>query len=188
MRALLVVLCFAGMASAHAGIDESGISFAGPGCPADGQGIRVTHSSTEEGRLIIYTPDMSVSLNEGAAFDREACNIVIPVSVGPNERLVLGNPAVFGKESLSTGETLSAKASVFLVGQTGPEVLAEITGNGNNSSDYYKRELAEETLACGQGGLVRASSSLLAQKATTYASGSATLRGLAFDVRIEACN
>jgi hypothetical protein len=188
MRTLLAVLCFVALPIAHADIDFNGISYAGTGCTGDGNGIRVTESTSEPGRLIIYTPDMDVTLDNGKTFARAACNIVIPVTVAADQRLVIGNPSVFGSENLSSGETLDAKATVFMLGSTGPEVHAEITGNGPRLGQFYKRELTEETLPCGQGGLIRAATSVLAQKQTEYAAGAANVRGLAFDVRIEACN
>lgn len=188
MRKILAALCFMTASSAFAAVDFSGFTYGGTGCTAGGSGISVHASTSEEGRLIIYMPDMQVDLNGGKSFDRKACNIVMPIDVPAGFRLVIGKPSVFGNEDLSSGETLDANASVFLAGSQGPEVQFESTSNGNKSNEYYRRSQDELTLGCGEGGNLRASATLLARKATSNASGDANLRGIAFTITFEPCN
>lgn len=188
LRKILLALCFMTASTAFAAVDFSGFTYGGTGCTADGAGIRVSASTSEEGRLIIYMPDMQVDLNGGASFGRKACNIVMPVDVPAGYRLVIGRPSVFGNEDLSSGETLTASASVFMAGSQGPEVQFESTSNGGHDNEYYRRSHDELTLGCGEVGNLRASASILARKATSSAHGQANLRGIAFDLKLEPCN
>ncbi len=188
MRKTIAALCFTLLPAAHAAVDFNGFSHGGTGCPADGSGIRVYASSSEQGRLIIYTPDMRVDLNDGKSFDRKACNIAMPVDVPAGYRMVIGRPAVFGTEDLSSGETLDVGASIFFTGSTGPEVQVDLVSNGNKSAEFYRRANEEISLGCEQAGILRASTTLLARKASARASGDANVRGIAFNIRLEPCN
>jgi hypothetical protein len=174
--------------SAFAAVDFSGFTYGGTGCPADGAGIHVQASTSEEGRLIIYIPDMNVSLDNGATFGRKACNIVMPIDVPAGYRLVIGRPSVFGTEHLSSGESLDATASVFMAGSQGPEVKFSSTSNGGDSAEYYRRSQESLTLGCGEVGNLRASTTVLARKNTSVAYGDANVRGIAFDLKVEPCN
>jgi len=176
LRKTFVAFCFLPFSSAFAGVDLHQLTYAGTGCSADGPGIRAKLSSVSS-RLVVYMPDMK---SDGSNMSRKVCSLALPISVAPNERLVVGRPSIFGKESLSSGQKMEAFSEAFFAGTTGPVVRQEIEGHGRRLRDFYRIEQDSISLPCGQDAIVRTRTVLMA-------SGEAEVRGIALDVKVLPC-
>jgi hypothetical protein len=200
LAAALILLPFT---SAHAEVDLSGLTYAGTGCAAGGRGI-FTKFNARGDRLIVYRPDMAVDLRSGLS--RVVCSLALPVNVAADERVVIGRPAVFGKQNLSTGDSLHASGEVFFTGGgSGPVAEVDVDGEGGGVGGggaaggggesrravklhpFYSREEASIALPCGASGIVRTKSALLAGTKSTDPVGRALVSGIAFDLRTEKC-
>lgn len=166
-------------------IDISQIASGGPGCP--GGGALDIYRSDTSGRVMVFLPEMSVEVGE-RRIDRKACGLSLSVSLPADQRLVLGQPAVFGAADLEEGASATALAEVFLAGSTGPQIEAKISGVENDGRTYfYERAEDEVRSECGAQVNVRANVSLLGLKGSSVSGGTARLDGAALTLKTESC-
>lgn len=174
-------------APAGAVIDASQIASGGNGCP--GGGPLEVYQSSFSGRVMVFLPEMSVDVTDKRV-DRKACALSLAVSLPAHQRLVIGQPAVFGAAELAEGASVVAAAEVFTAGGEGPRVEAKLGAAAEGEVDYYYERNAEELRTeCGAQVNVRANLSLLGLKGTAAkgASSTATLEGAALTLQLEDC-
>jgi hypothetical protein len=145
MKALLTLAILALGLSAQAQIRLGVPSYGGTGCPAGSASVSLTDDqqilSVLFDSFVVEAPSAT-----GASFDRKACNLRIPVSVGPGYQVALIAFDYRGFAAIPHGGRGQFEARYAYVGQARPAVFRKSFRPGTADNYSLKNELISTSI------------------------------------------
>jgi hypothetical protein len=145
MKSLLTLAILALGLSAQAQIRLGVPSYGGTGCPSGSASV----SLTDDQRILSVLFDSFVAQApsmQGAQFDRKACNLRIPVSVGPGYQVALIAFDYRGFAAIPNGGRGSFEARYAYVGQARPAIFRKNFAPGRADNYSLRNELISTTI------------------------------------------
>ncbi len=145
MKALLTLAILAIGLSAQAQIRLGVPAYGGTGCPSGSASVSLTDDqqilSVLFDSFVAEAPTMT-----GANFDRKACNLRIPVSVGPGYQVALIAFDYRGFAAIPSGGRGQFEARYAYVGQKRPAIFRKSFQSGRADNYSLKNELISTTI------------------------------------------
>ena len=145
MKSLLTLAILALGLSAQAQIRLGVPSYGGTGCPAGSASVSLTDDqqilSVLFDSFVVQAPNAT-----GASFDRKACNLRIPVSVGPGYQVALIAFDYRGFAAVPQGGRGSFEARYAYVGQARPAIFRKNFAAGRADNYSLRNELISTSI------------------------------------------